>query len=156
MKSTFTLLFMAILTLSLSHAQGTDLTAERASISSLCDQYSKAWATENIDLFSSLFDHTGDLVIFDGSSTYNGWENWKSKLESSFPSAQDVKVSFRDHKIRINSAGDAAFMTASEDVSYIENGKSFSFKGMRVTWILIKTEGKWVIIHGHWSVPVKG
>jgi uncharacterized protein (TIGR02246 family) len=156
MKSTFTLLFMAMLTLSLSRGQGTDLTAERASISSLCDQYSKAWTTEDINLFSSLFDHSGDLVIFDGSSTYNGWEAWKTKLESSFPSAQDVEVSFRDHKIRVNDAGDAAFLTAKEDVSYVENGKSFNFKGMRVTWILVKMEGKWVIIHGHWSVPVKG
>jgi uncharacterized protein (TIGR02246 family) len=155
MKSTFTLLLTAILTLSLTNGQGPDLLAERASISFLCDQYAKAWATEDIDIFSALFDHTGDLLIFDGSSTYNGWEAWKNKLESSFPSAQDVKVSFRDHKIQINSAGDAAFLTAKEDVSYIENGKSFSFNGMRVTWILVKTEGKWVIIHGHWSVPVK-
>ena len=154
MKSTTTLLLMALLTVSLTFGQGSDLIAEKTKISSLCDQYSKAWATEDIDKFSALFAHTGDLVIFDGSSSYNGWEAWKKRLETSFPPANDVKVSFRDHKIQINTPGDAAFLTATEDVDYVENGKPFSFKGMRVTWILVKMEEKWVIIHGHWSMPV--
>lgn len=155
MKSTFTFLVMALLAGSGTFGQGSDLVAEKTKISSLCDQYAKAWATEDIDKFSALFAHTGDLVIFDGSSTYHGWEAWKNRLVSSFPSANDVKVSFRDQKIQINTTGDAAFLTATEDVSYAENGKSFSFKGMRVTWILVNMDGKWVIIHGHWSVPVK-
>ena len=155
MKSTFALTWMAFLTLSVTFAQGTDLATEKTKISSICDQYSKAWGTEDIVLFSELFVHSADLVIFDGSSTYKGWEAWKQRLETSFPNAQDVQVSFRDHNIQVNSSGTAAFLTATEDVAYVENGKSFSFKGMRVTWILLKMEGKWVIIHGHWSVPVK-
>ncbi len=155
MKSTFTLLVMALLAGSMTFGQGSDLVAEKTNISSLCDLYSKAWATEDIEKFSALFAHTSDLVIFDGSSTYNGWEAWKKRLETSFPSANDVKVIFRDHKIQINPTGDAAFLTATEDVDYADNGKPFSFKGMRVTWILVKMDGKWVIIHGHWSVPVK-
>lgn len=155
MKSTFTLLVMVLLAGSITFGQGSDLVAEKTKISSLCDLYSKAWATEDIEKFSAMFAHTGDLVIFDGSSTYNGWEAWKKRLETSFPSANDVKVSFRDQKIQINTTGDAAFLTAVEDVGYLENGKPFSFKGMRVTWILVKMEGKWVIIHGHWSVPIK-
>jgi len=155
MKSTFTLAVMALLTVSMTYGQGSALVSEKTKISSLCDQYSKAWATEDIDKFSVMFAHTGDLIIFDGSSTYNGWEAWKKRLETSFPAANDVKVSFRDQEIQINTAGDAAFLTAIEDVDYHENGKPFSFKGMRVTWILVKMEGRWVIIHGHWSVPVK-
>ena len=155
MKSTFTLLVMALLAGSMTFGQGSDLVAEKTKISSLCDLYSKAWATEDIDKFSALFAHTEDLVIFDGSSTYNGWEAWKKRLETSFPSANDVKVTFRDHKIQIYPTGDAAFLTATEDVDYADNGKPFSFKGMRVTWILVKMDEKWVIIHGHWSMPIK-
>ncbi len=155
MKSTLTLLVMALLTGSLTFGQGPDLVTEKTEISSLCDKYAKAWATEDIEKFSTLFAHTGDLIIFDGSSTYHGWDAWRKRLETSFPAANDVKVSFRDQKIQINPAGDAGLLTAIEDVSYVENGKPFSFKGMRVTWILVNMEGKWVIIHGHWSVPVK-
>jgi uncharacterized protein (TIGR02246 family) len=155
MKSTFTLLVMTFLTALVTYGQGPDLMAEKTSISSLCNEYSAAWATEDIEKFSSLFSHSADLVIFDGSSTYNGWEAWQSRLTSSFPKARDVKISFRDHNIQVNTAGDAAFLTASEDVNYTENGKSFSFKGMRVTWILLKMDGSWVIIHGHWSMPIK-
>ncbi len=146
---------MALLTVSKSFGQGTDLMVEKTKISSACDEYSRAWATEDIEIFSSLFAHTDDLVIFDGSSTFNGWDAWKNRLVTSFPSAQDVKITFRDQKIQINTQGDAALLTATEDVSYVENGKPFSFKGMRVTWILVKMDGKWTIIHGHWSVPVK-
>jgi len=155
MKSTITLLLMIFLTALVTYGQGPDLMAEKTSISSVCNEYSEAWTNEDIAKFSSLFAHSADLVIFDGSSTYNGWEAWKSRLISSFPKARDVKVSFRDHNIQVNTSGDAAFLTAIEDVDYVENGKPFSFKGMRVTWILVKMNGRWVIIHGHWSVPVK-
>jgi uncharacterized protein (TIGR02246 family) len=155
MKSTIALFLMTLLTGSMTLGQGVDLAAEKNKVFSVCDQYSEAWATEDIDQFASLFAQYDELVIFDGSSTYTGWEAWKSRLEKSFPSAQDVKVSFRDHHIQVNSQGTAAFLTASEDVSYVENGKPFSFKGMRVTWILVKMDGRWVIVHGHWSVPVK-
>jgi uncharacterized protein (TIGR02246 family) len=155
MKSTITLLLMALLTASMIYGQGPDLMAEKSKISSVCDKYSDAWATEDIEKFSALFAHADELVIFDGSSTYIGWDTWKNRLVTSFPAAKDVKVSFRDQKIQINSTGDAAFLTATEDVTYVENGKPFSFKGMRLTWILVKMDGMWVIIHGHWSVPVK-
>ena len=155
MKSTFTLLILALLTGYVTFGQGSELVAEKTKITNLCDQYAKAWATEDIDKFSALFVHTGDLVIFDGSSTYHGWEAWKNRLETSFPAANDVKVSFRDQKIQVNPAGDAGLLTATEDVSYVENGKSFSFKGMRVTWIVVKIDAKWVIMHGHWSMPIK-
>jgi len=154
MKSTITLLLIALLTVSVTYGQGSSQTAEKTSITSVCEDYSEAWATEDIAKFSVLFAHSADLVIFDGSSTYNGWEAWKNKLKTSFPSASNVKVSFGDHNIQVNASGDAAFLTVSEDVDYIENGKAFSFKGMRVTWILVKMEGRWVIIHGHWSMPV--
>jgi uncharacterized protein (TIGR02246 family) len=155
MKSTFALTLMALLTLSVTLIQGQDLTTEKTRITAICDQYAKAWATEDIALFSELFVHSADLVIFDGSSSYKGWDAWKQRLVNSFPDAQDVKVTFRDHNIQVNSAGTAAFLTAAEDVDYVENGKAFSFQGMRITWILVKMEGKWVIIHGHWSVPVR-
>lgn len=78
---------MTLLTGSMTLGQGVDLAAEKNKVFSVCEQYSEAWA--------------------------------------------------------------------AEDVSYVGNGKPFSFKGMRVTWILVKMDGRWVIIHGHWSVPVK-
>ena len=64
MKSTITLLLMALLTVSVTYGQGPDLTADKTSISSVCDEYSEAWATEDIAKFSVLFAHSADLVIF--------------------------------------------------------------------------------------------
>ena len=119
------------------------------------DKYADAWAAEDIGKFSALFMHSSDLVIYDGSSTYIGWEAWKNRLVNSFPSAKDVKISFRDHNIQIHQSGEVAFLTTMEDVDYVENGKPFSFKDMRVTWVLAKQDGMWVIIHGHWSVDIK-
>ncbi len=146
---------MAFLIASGSYAQDRDLTAEKSKIASVCDKYADAWAALDIEKFSVLFAHSEDLVIYDGSSTFIGWDAWKNKLVNSFPSAKDVKVSFRDHHIQIHQSGEVAFLTAKEDVDYLENGKAFSFDGMRVTWVFAREDGKWVIIHGHWSVPVK-
>jgi uncharacterized protein (TIGR02246 family) len=155
MKSTITFLFMAFLISSVSFAQDKDPNAEKSKIAGVLDKYADAWATLDIEKFSALFANSEDLVIYDGTSTYLGWGAWKNKLTNSINSAQIVKLSFREHSIQIHPSGDLAWLSAKEDIEYAENGKLFSFKGIRVTWVLANKDDKWVIIHGHWSVPVK-
>ena len=129
-----------------------DVEAEKANIRTVFDQYAKAWKTLNIDLFAEIFSHDADMVIFDTETRYDGGEAWKERLQNSFDLIDDVNVTFRDYSIKVHPSGTIAWLSAFEDATWTSEGQPDEVTGMRITWVLEKIEGKWIIVEGHWSV----
>ncbi len=129
-----------------------DVEAEKANIRTVLDQYAQAWKSSNIDHFSKIFSHDVDMVIFDSQKRYVGWQAWKERLQNSFDLINDVNVTFRDYSIKVHRSGTIAWLSSLEDATWISQDQPDEVKGMRVTWVLEKIEGKWVIVQGHWSV----
>jgi uncharacterized protein (TIGR02246 family) len=129
-----------------------DVEAEKANIQSIFDQYAKAWKTKNIDLFAEIFSHDADMVIFDTETRYDGGEAWKERLQNSFDLIDDINITFRDYSIKVHPSGTIAWLSAFEDATWTTSeGQADKVEGMRITWVLEKTEGKWIIVEGHWS-----
>lgn len=129
-----------------------DVEAEKANIRTVLDQYAEAWKSSNIDHFSKIFSHDVDMVIFDSQKRYVSWEVWKERLQNSFDLINDVNVTFRDYSIKVHRSGTIAWLSSLEDATWISQDQPDEVKGMRVTWVLEKIEGKWLIVQGHWSV----
>ena len=129
-----------------------DVEAEKANIRTVLDQYAEAWKFSNIDHFSKIFSQDVDMVIFDSQKRYVGWEAWKERLQNSFDLINDVNVTFRDYSIKVHRSGTIAWLSSLEDATWISQDQPNEVKGMQVTWVLEKIEGKWVIVQGHWSV----
>ena len=129
-----------------------DVEAEKANIQSVFDQYAKAWKTKNIDLFAEIFSHDADMVIFDAETRYDGWEAWQERLQNSIELIEDVNVTFREYSIKVHPSGTIAWLSAFEDATWTLEGQPDEVTGMRITWVLEKIEGNWVIVQGHWSV----
>ncbi len=129
-----------------------DVEAEKANIRTVLDQYAEAWKSSNIDHFSKIFSRDVDMVIFDSQKKYVGWEAWKERLQNSFDFINDVNITFRDYSIKVHRSGTTAWLSSLEDATWISQDQPDEVKGMRVTWVLEKIEGKWVIVQGHWSV----
>ncbi|MCK4821723.1 SgcJ/EcaC family oxidoreductase [bacterium] len=129
-----------------------NIEAEKESIRPILDQYANAWKSLDIDKFSKIFSHDEDLVIFDTHNKFDGWEAWKERLNNSFDLINDVKVTFRDYSIIVHPSGKIAWLSTLQDVTWISQDQPAELKGMRVTWVLEKREGRWVIVQGHWSV----
>ena len=129
-----------------------DVKAEKANIQSVFDQYAEAWKTKNIDLFAEIFSHDADMVIFDSETRYDGGEAWKERLQNSFDLIDDVNVTFRDYSIKVHPSGTIAWLSAFEDATWTLEGQPDEVTGIRITWVLEKIEGKWIIVEGHWSV----
>ncbi|UCE43104.1 MAG: nuclear transport factor 2 family protein [Candidatus Aminicenantes bacterium] len=129
-----------------------DVDAEKANIQLVFDQYAQAWKAKNIDLFAEIFSHDADMVIFDTQTRYDGGEAWKERLQNSFDLIDDVNVTFRDYSIKVHPSGTVAWLSAFEDATWTSEGQANELTGMRITWILEKLNGKWVIVEGHWSV----
>jgi len=129
-----------------------DIEAEKANIRTLFDQYAEAWESLNIDHFSEIFSDDADMVIFDTQTIHVGWEAFKELLQNSFDLMNDVNITFRDYSIKVHHSGAIAWLSTLEDATWISQDQPNEVKGMRVTWVLEKREGKWVIVQGHWSV----
>jgi len=129
-----------------------DVEAEKANIRTVLDQYAEAWKSSNIDHFSKIFSHDVDMVIFDSQKRYVGWEAWQERLQNSIELIEDVNVTFREYSIKVHPSGTIAWLSAFEDATWTLEGQPDEVTGMRITWVLEKIEGKWIIVEGHWSV----
>ena len=125
---------------------------EESNIRVVLRLYAEAWRSSNIDNFSKIFSHNADMVIFDTETRYDGWEAWQERLQNSIELIEDVNVTFREYSIKVHPSGTIAWLSAFEDATWTLEGQPDEVTGMRITWVLEKIEGKWIIVEGHWSV----
>ena len=61
-----------------------------------------------------------------------------------------------DERVKLFAGGHAATVTARFDAEMIlvHNGKRIFYEGVRATWVLEKHEGRWQLVHVHYSLPV--
>ncbi len=138
-------------------AEEIDVEAEKAKIQSIFDQYVQAWKTQDMEMFAEIFAPDEDLVVVftDEAEPFVGWESFKDAINKWFESleAGSGDVSFRQQAIKVNASGTVAWVSCTEDASFIYQDQPFSVKGARVTWGLEKRNGKWVIVQAHFSLP---
>ena len=132
-----------------------DIDAEKANVQAVLDNYAKAWETSDFELFSNVFSHDFDLVIFSAvpSKSLVGWEAFQEDVQKTFADSEGVEIGFRDVAIKVHSFGDLAWVTCHEDWKLMHQDELVSDEGARMTWILEKRNGRWVVVHAHWSLP---
>ena len=65
-------------------------------------------------------------------------------------------MAVRDQVIRVHSSGAVAWFSEVGDWAVTLAGEAVSLEGMRLTGVLEKREGSWVLVQFHASVPVAG
>ncbi len=131
-----------------------DIETETTKVRAVLDNYSMAWQTKDLSLFSDIFAHDGELIIYDGSptETYVGWESWIERIQRALEGINIDNVIFREVKIRVHSSGEIAWISGLMDWSGLVQGAPTGKKGVRVTWILEKRKDNWSIVHAHYSL----
>jgi uncharacterized protein (TIGR02246 family) len=156
MKTLFLLVFsMLVVTLSCQQEQPVNLEEEKSNVQSVFNQYSTAWNNLDIEQFAKIFSKNENMVIFDGQNKFIGWGAWKDRLLKSFEEIENVNVSFYEHKINVYPKCNLAYLSAYEDATWLSEEQPDTVKGVRITWVLEKTNGNWAIVHGHWSIPTE-
>ena len=135
-----------------------DLEAEKTSVKAVIDQFTQSIEVEDIELFSKLHAHDADMVIFgtDAAENFVGWETWKDAMSRMFESFEESEISVNDLSIKVNETGKAAWATAIYDWTLKTMGEPIDIKGMRISLVLEKRNGNWLICHMHGSMPVEG
>jgi ketosteroid isomerase-like protein len=67
-----------------------------------------------------------------------------------------MKMAIRDQVIKVSAAGDAAWFSQVVDLSIETKGQTVKLDGARLTGILEKRGGKWLVVQMHFSVGVAG
>lgn len=109
-----------------------------------------------MDLLSKIMAHDEDMVNYgsDATEIFKGWEDFKSAVEQMLPAIENNKINVKDQIIKIHPSGEVAWFSEIWDWDLIFGGQSAQIPNQRLTGVLEKRNGSWVIVQFHNSVPV--
>jgi ketosteroid isomerase-like protein len=113
MKNLF-VLFVLIVFLGLSACtQKVDLEAEKAQVKTMIDQLEQLFETEDMEIFSRIYAHDSDMVIFgtDAAEHFVGWEPVKESFQQSFASFENTRLTVKDQVIKVHKSGEVAWFS---------------------------------------------
>jgi len=127
---------------------------DKAEIETLFQQYLKAFNAKDTNAIMAQYSTT-DLFVFDvvPPREYPSWDAYKKDFEALFavfPGPVTNKLS----DLSITTAGTMAYAHNIQTVAFTgKDGSKFNIV-VRVSDVLRKVKGKWLIVHEHVSVPV--
>jgi len=135
-----------------------NIDAEKAAVKALIDDFVTGWETEDSELFSKIFAHDDDMIMFgtDAAEHFVGWEPMKESIQKQFDAAENIQVTIRELSIKVHKSGEVAWVSFLMDLKGESMGEPFSVEGMRITEVMEKRNGNWLIVQVHASVPVAG
>lgn len=110
---------------------------------------------KDLEAYASIFDE--DVRVFDmwQQWTYDGLDAWRAVAKEWFTSLGTDKdvVSYSD--IQAFENGETAVITALMRFTAVsEKGEELRFLENRLTWVALKKDDVWKIIHQHTSSPI--
>jgi len=131
---------------------------EKTEIKKTVDQFAQFWETENMELLTKIIAHDSDMVNYgsDATEVFIGWLAFKEAVEKMLPSFENTKINVRNQVIKIHSSGKLAWFSEQWDWDLVYGGKQVQIPNQRLTGVLEKRNGQWVIVQFHNSVPVTG
>ena len=138
--------------------QKVDIEAEKAKVKSVVDQFEQFWETEDMDLLARIMAHDADMVNYgsDAAEHFVGWEALKESVEKMLPSLENTKITVKDQVIKVHPPGNVAWFSEVWDWDLVVEGKPVHSGDQRLTGVLEKRNGSWVLVQFHNSVPVSG
>ena len=135
-----------------------DLAAEKAKVKIVVDQLEEAFESEDIDLYGSIIAKDPDMVNLgtDVGERIVGWETLMEQYRQQNASYENTELTVSDQVIKLNATGNTAWFSEIVDWEVDSQGEHFSVKGSRLTGVLEKRDGKWLVVQMHTSVPVSG
>lgn len=133
-----------------------DLGAEQAKVNIVVNQFNHVWETKDMATFSEIMAHDADMVVYgsDAPEHWTGWEPLKEAVSQMMPALENVKISVKSLTIKVHPTGQVAWFSEIWDWDFLMDGKSIHSPGQRLTGVLEKRNGEWVIVQIHNSVPV--
>jgi uncharacterized protein (TIGR02246 family) len=128
---------------------------DTAAITALYKQFGVAFAHKDLAGLMSAYVPGDSLFVFDVGPPreHRGWNDYREDWKQLFASFKDNPTfAITDFGMTID--GDVAYTHSVQRISVDTGGKTRSTIVVRVTDVLRKTNGKWLIVQEHVSIPV--
>lgn len=124
-------------------------------IDATCAAYREAVRAKDVDALVALY--APEVRVFDlwGAWAYTGRDAWRRAIDAWFASLGDERVDVDFAEIGTTVIGDAALAQAFVTYRAIApDGTSLRAMQNRLSWMLVRADGRWTIVHEHTSAPV--
>lgn len=128
---------------------------EKDAIKLVLEKYAIANENQDMDMIEDIWCPSERIVSFGTVSGEKmiGWQSIKNAVESQFSRFSDTFISYRDQIIEVNETGNTAWFSEIINYNFIMDGEAHSYEGLRYTGVLVKKDGKWLLVQTHMSVP---
>lgn len=127
--------------------------SEEQAIRTTIARSAEGWSTLNPDTNDPYYTSSDQAVFFDvAPMEYIGWKSYKEGFKKAFANFQDFKLTL-NNDLAVHRRGNISWATTTWKADgHLKDGKVAHLEG-RATLVLEKREGKWKIVHEHYSVP---
>jgi ketosteroid isomerase-like protein len=156
MKNALALLALA-LAVTLGSALGPRASAaadDDAQINALYQSFATAFRHKDVDAIMALYPRGQTLFVFDAGPPrqHVGWDNYRKDWVD-FLGSMKGSPNFSISDLGVTISGDVAYTHSIQHVTATVGKKTMAVN-VRVTDVLRKIDGKWLIVQEHVSVPV--
>jgi uncharacterized protein (TIGR02246 family) len=127
---------------------------DETEIRNVLDRWTKAFEAKDLNGVMSIYEPGKELLAYDivPPLQYAGFDAYKKDYQEFFDGFQGpLHIEFRN--LKITTGGTVAFATTLERISgTMKNGQNFD-AWLRATECYRKTNGRWLAVHDHISVP---
>ena len=129
--------------------------AEKTQVKAVVDNFATFWEKEDTTILSAIFDHDPEMVNYgaEPKEVFVGWKALKDSLVEILPAFDQTKVTVKNQVIQISASRDVAWFSEIMDWDLLYKGQPAHLPNQRLTGVLVKKDGKWVIVQFHNSVP---
>ena len=121
-------------------------------IESLIDQWITDVTNENIEGVEKLANLDELFMVWQTDNDIKGWYDYKQHLVETYAKYEEISFSTTYREIRISRSGEVAWFYYTQDFDGRQNdGTNVSLQDMRVTGVLEKIDGHWMLVHFHSS-----
>ena len=118
------------------------------------DAYLNFYINKKVEILNTLFSDDPETVVLGvGASLWKGKETIIKNLTNGIEDIDDSNFSFRDKSMQVS--GNIAWFSERGDWSYDYKGQRVDLKGIRISGVLKKENGKWAIVQWHTSIPAR-
>jgi uncharacterized protein (TIGR02246 family) len=127
--------------------------SDKAEIAALERRFAAAFNAKDVNRIMSVYARAG-LFVYDATPprAYVGWAAYKKDFEGLFKEGFPGAIKFTLSDLSITTSGDMAYSHSIQTID--APGNAIPKLVVRVTDVYRKTDGKWLIVHEHVSVPV--
>ncbi|MFH1765046.1 MAG: nuclear transport factor 2 family protein [Gemmatimonadota bacterium] len=135
-----------------------DLVAEKAAAKAVLDLFPQAMIDEDLELMGLIIAQDPNTMVIgtDAAERWVGYEAFRASLEIQFASYEDSEIVVRDQVITVSRSGEVAWFSELMDWRLTAGGEQVALEGLRMSGVLEKRDGAWVMVQAHASVPVAG